>query len=109
MTWMELNDDSPAPKRGDIVQTNIGDRRERTWLILRALPMRPRASVLRRYRVWMARWWQLEPEMRMALFWSAARRGGQGTYHFKRFPAKKKQSFEQYMRRKINADVASVA
>jgi hypothetical protein len=56
---MPWND--PAPKRGDLVQTNIGDRRERTWIILRAVWMRRArvretpAAILRRYKVWMAR------------------------------------------------------
>ena len=26
----------PAPKRGDLVHTNLGNRRERTWMILQA-------------------------------------------------------------------------
>lgn len=68
MTWMDLTDAGPAPKRGDIVQTNIGDRRERTWLILYSHRMRRRdETACPRFKLWMARWWELEPDFRMRL------------------------------------------
>jgi hypothetical protein len=79
-----------APKRGDIMQTNFGDRRERTWLVLRARHM-SRAKHPRRYHVWMARWWELEPEMRMKLFQSAERNGGQNVIVFVRYKARKRK------------------
>lgn len=85
-----------APKRGDIVQTNVGSRRERTWLILRARHMK-RAKHPRRYQVFAARWWELESEMRMRLWRSAERSGGQEVVYFKRYPAKKRRTFEDYM------------
>jgi hypothetical protein len=69
-----------SPKRGDLVQSNIGSKRERTWMIL---------SVR-----------ELEPETRMRLFRSAERHGGQHVYDFARFPAKRKTvTFEQLMAR----------
>lgn len=103
MLWIEILDGGPAPKRGDLVQTNCGDRRERTWLVLRVRRMRPRSeSPFPRFEVWMVRWWELEPEMRMRLAGSAERNGGQRIIHFHRYPAKRrKQSFEQYMKRVI--------
>jgi hypothetical protein len=89
MLWMDMSRDI-APKRGDLVQTNVGDKRERTWLVLRARHMK-RAKHPRRYQVWMARWWELEPEMRMQLFRSAERNGGQRVINFVRYKAKKRK------------------
>lgn len=94
----------PAPKRGDLFESNIGTRMERTWLVIavRTLPQRECRQMggimTRRYKVWAERWWQLEPEMRVKLFRSAERAGGQVEHCFRRFPAKpKKRTFEQYM------------
>ncbi len=80
-----------SPKRGDLLQTNCGDRRERTWFILRVKKI-PRPTVrLPRFEVWRARWWELEPEFRMKLYRSAERRGGQVSW----FPIPKpKRPFE---------------
>jgi hypothetical protein len=75
-------------KRGDLVQSNVGQPRERTWMILRAKPTKGKP---RRFQVWMARWWELEPEMRMRLYESATRNGGQQVIFFRRYPAKKKK------------------
>lgn len=87
------------PKRGDILQTNRGDRRERTFLILKIHRLKSIHGVPR-YSVWAERWWQIEPEMRMRLFQSAERAGGQKVIEFTRYPnPKKKPTFEQYMRR----------
>jgi hypothetical protein len=85
------------------MQSNLGDRRERTWLILRVRRTRskPQRPYSVRYRLWMARWWELEPEMRMRLYRSAERNGGQVLFTLKRYPAKKRQNFEGYMRRAI--------
>jgi hypothetical protein len=75
-----------APKRGDLIQTNCGDRRERTWFILHVhrinVTVREVEDYRRwrdkpRYKVWRARWWELEAEFRMKLYRSAERRGGQ--------------------------------
>ena len=105
MIFYDLPHDSVPPKRGDIMQTNVGQRRERTWLILRVRWIR-RAKVretpeaiLFRYQIWMARWWELEPDMRMRLFRSAERNGGQRIFPFYRYPVKRKQTFEDHMRR----------
>ena len=92
--------DPRVPKRGDIVQTNVGDRRERTWLILRARRMK-RSKHHRRYQVSAARWWELEPDMRVRLWRSAERNGGQGVIYFERYPAKKRQTFEDFMERLV--------
>jgi hypothetical protein len=83
--------DAPGPKRGDLIQTNVGKPRERTWLVLRSRHMKSTAHTLR-FMIWMARWWELGPEMRMRLFRSAERNGGQNciyTFRYKR-PKKRK-------------------
>jgi hypothetical protein len=68
--------DGSVPKRGDILQTNVGDRRERTCLILRVRRSYRRIPSYRFY-VWAERWWELESDFRMRLFRSAMRAGGQ--------------------------------
>jgi hypothetical protein len=56
-----------------------------------------------RTKVWAERWWELEPEMRVALHRSAERRGGQLVHKFYRFRARKrKPSFELYMRQSVD-------
>lgn len=92
-----------APKRGDLLQSNIGKRTERTWLILGVKAMAgaksPDGRMSKRFRLWAERWWELETEMRMALFRSAERSGGQNYWPFYRYPAKKKKktTFEDYV------------
>jgi hypothetical protein len=71
-----------APKRGDLMYSNCGDRRERTWFILSVKKIARQTdaelgTVKPRFSVWRARWWELEPDFRMRLFRSAERRGGQ--------------------------------
>lgn len=91
MPFIDILDDGPPPKRGDLVQTNVGDRRERTWLILRVRRIRRRErSAVPRFDVWMARWWELEPAMRWRLYLSAERNGGQNVMDFHRYKPKKK-------------------
>lgn len=80
-----------TPKRGDILQTNVGDRRERTFLILRSRRMRTEKH---RFQLWAERWWQIEPDTRMRLYESAERNGGQTAHPFHRYPAKKKPRFQ---------------
>jgi hypothetical protein len=96
--------DHSAPKRGDLLQSNIGKRTERTWFILSAkeLPQKTCQEmggiVARRYKVVAVRWWELEPETRILLFRSAERRGGQEVHTFQRFkPKRKVRTFEEYM------------
>jgi len=90
--FMDILDGGPPPKRGDIVQTNVGNRRERTWLILRVRQMRRRTKKgVPRFDVWMARWWELESDFRMRLYRSAERNGGQNLMYFQRYPPKKKR------------------
>jgi hypothetical protein len=86
--------ESLAVRRGDIVQTNVGDKRERTWIVLRARRAR------RGFNVWAARWWELEPEMRVRLASSAIRNGGQSVHYYKPDRKQKKRTFEDYMRRR---------
>lgn len=89
------------PKRGDLLQSNIGSSRERTWLILHAREVKRHAD---RYALKMARWWEIKPETRMKLYRSAERNGGQRVITFFRYPPKKKSklTFEQYMKRFTN-------
>jgi hypothetical protein len=90
--------DGAQPKRGDLVQTNCGNRRERTWFVIHARRVKRREESVPRYELHIVRWYDIEPEMRMKLFRSAERRGGQLVITFKRYPAKRKaRTFEQYM------------
>jgi hypothetical protein len=100
---MEIAPDAPEPKRGDLIQTAIGTKRERTWFILRCVTMR-RAKT-RRFAIWKARWFELEPGMRMRLYRSAYRKGGQQVWHAcPQKPKRKKPSFEDYMRREAREE-----
>lgn len=87
---MDVISGESAPKRGDILQTNIGSSRERTWLILRSRHMK-RAKRPHRYYVFAARWWELEPEIRVRLHASAVRNGGQVVWNFKRYAQRKRK------------------
>lgn len=98
MIVMDMLNDGPTPKRGDLVQTNVGDRRERTWLVLHSRRIK-RLGPRPRFKIWAARWWELEIEMRHALYRSAERNGGQSVFSFARYRQKKKSTFENYMRR----------
>jgi len=132
---IDFKHEARRPKRGDLLHTNVGDRRERTWLILRVhhirkwhksgcafyrlLADRDRREDLHsfkmrvcdcglvqamfRYKLWAARWWELEPEMRMKLYRSAERNGGQRLIIFEREQKKstKRREFEQYVRREL--------
>ena len=87
---MRLNLDSldgSIPKRGDILQTNVGDRRERTCLILGVRRMRRPG----RFNVWAERWWQIEPILRWRLYLSAERNGGQQVIYFRRYKPRPKK------------------
>lgn len=104
--WMEIEDGSTWPKRGDLMQTAIGTRKQRTWFILRAVPMRTEKL---RYRIWRARWWEIDPDLRMRLYRSAERNRGQTTWYAhpqKRNPRprKKRMDFEDFMKRKVTAE-----
>ena len=90
------------PRRGDLVQTNVGNKRERTCFVLRSRALKPINGVPRAS-LWVERWWELEPEFRMKLFRSAERRGGQKYIRYHGYRAKKKkQAFEAYMRGEIH-------
>ncbi len=81
-----------GPKRGDIIQTACGTKRERTWMVLRSRKVKRKGSP--RYKVFMARWWELEEDMRMKLFRSAERNGGQIVFWFQRYAVKRKSGPE---------------
>ena len=96
----------PDPKRGDLLQSNIGKRTERTWFVLSAkeLPVRQCKEWggiwTRRFKLYAERWWDLEPQTRVRLYRSAERAGGQEIHAFYRFPTKKKtKTFEEYLSR----------
>lgn len=101
--WMEILDGGRGPKRGDLVQSAIGTKRERTWIVLSSVRIKRReASALPRYRLKMLRWWDVPPETRMRLYRWARSHGGQGVFWLQRYPAKKKKrTFEDYMRRVV--------
>ena len=93
----------PRPKRGDLIQSNVGKRLERTWFvigthILANGPHPLRKRNVQRTHVWMERWWDLEPDLRLRLYRSAERAGGQVVHLLYRFPAKRKRTFEDLMR-----------
>jgi hypothetical protein len=81
---VDMLDCAVIPKRGDLMHTNVGDRRERTFIVLHAHRLKPTKSVPR-CKVWAERWWDMEPELRMALFVSAERNGGQRVINFTRY------------------------
>lgn len=89
MVTIDMLDGSQIPKRGDILQTNVGDRRERTFLILCSRRLKPTKGVPRA-KLWAERWWEIEPELRMALLRSAERNGGQRVVKFFRYGSKRR-------------------
>ena len=95
---IDMYNGAPRPKRGDLVQSNIGDKkRERTWFVIRATSLQPIKGVPR-FKLWVERWYDIEPSLRVRLWNSAMQNGGQEVILFRRYPAKKKKkSFEQYM------------
>lgn len=88
----------PVPGRGDLIETALETKRQRTWFVLGTKRMSPAADGTPRVKLWIERWWDLDPATRMRLFKSAERRGGQVVIPTRRIPAKrKKQTFEQLM------------
>ena len=118
-------DTDSVPKRGDLIHTNVGSKRERTCFVLRVRKVRrfhkstcafivkyhtaASLALMRkvcdcgvvelvpRFKVWCERWWQIELDTRMRLYCSAERNGGQVVHHFVRYRAKHKQSFDQHL------------
>lgn len=103
LVTMDMEPGTSIPKRGDLLQTNVGDKRERTWLILHVHLLRPTKGV-HRCRVWAERWWQVDEDLRLKLFHSAERADGQMCIVFKRYPARKsgRHTFESLMRSRRN-------
>lgn len=102
MRWIEMLDGTPGPRRGDLLQTAYRTPKSRTWFVLRSVLVRRRAGNPR-YKVTAARWWELEPEMRMRLARSAERRpGGQHVVFVDSLTKKKKRpTFDDYIRREV--------
>jgi hypothetical protein len=88
--FIDLEPDCRPLKRGDLLYSNAGNKRMRTWFVIRAKRMR-RSKRPYRFKVWMARWWEIETDMRNKLYQSAERAGGQNVIYLKRYPAKKKR------------------
>lgn len=80
--WMDLTYGGRAPKRGDLIQTNVGDKRERTLIVIRATRRRCQRPC---FNLWVERWWEIEPGLRNALYRSAVRHGGQRVFFFRRY------------------------
>jgi hypothetical protein len=89
---------SEGPARGDLLVSVVRGKWHRTWFVLGSRRVKPVKGVPR-YKVWMERWWQIEPELRIRLWHSAMRRDrGQQVIEFTRYPAKKRLvNFEQLM------------
>jgi len=94
---MDMLDGSPIPKRGDLLESNVGDKRQRTWFVLSVKALKPTKGVPR-CKLWVERWWALEPDLRIRLWNSAERNGGQQVIQFTRYKPKKRKTFEQLMR-----------
>jgi len=71
---------SDRPRRGDLVHTNVGNRRERTCLILRVR----KGRIGGRFNIWAERWWEMETDLRMRLFRSVERVREQRVIYFRR-------------------------
>lgn len=94
--WIDWHGENDGPKRGDLFQSSVGTKRERTWMVLRVRPIRRRdPNANRRFEVFMARWWELDAEMRMRLYRSAERNGGQKVHEFWWYPRTKRKTREQ--------------
>jgi hypothetical protein len=93
---LDMLDGDKLPKRGDLLESNIGDRRQRTWMVISVHALKPTKGVPR-CKVWMEKWWLVDPDLRLRLYRSAERNGGQRVIGFRRYPAKKKKTFEQYL------------
>ena len=81
------------PKRGDLMQTAVGTKRERTWFIWfsrRALKVPHGFQILR------VRWWEIEPHVRLMLHKSAERQGGQ-TVWFQNPNPKPRRSIQEIL------------
>ena len=87
-TTMDMNDGSSLPKRGDLLYSAVGTPRQRVWIVIHVHKLKPMKAVPRG-KIWMERWWEIEPELRMQLYRSAERNGGQRAVFFKRYPSKK--------------------
>jgi hypothetical protein len=90
ITVMDMLDGSDIPKRGDLLHSNVGNRRERTWIVLRVRTLRRTKSVPR-CQIWAERWWQMEVALRVRLYRSAERNGGQRVIYFARYKSKPKK------------------
>jgi hypothetical protein len=97
---IDMLDGTAIPKRGDLVHTNVGKPKERTWFVLTVRRLKPTKGVPRA-KCWLEGWRKIEPEMRLRLYRSAERNGGQRRIPTVRYPAKERMTFEQHMRREL--------
>ena len=97
-TAMDVIQRGVIPKRGDLVQTFVGDRRERTWFVIKARRLNQSRSPYPRYELWTVRWWHIEPELRVRLWRSAERNGGQHVLQYKAEPLKEKSRKKNLLR-----------
>lgn len=81
---IDMLDGSHIPKRGDLLQSVVADQRSRTWFVLAVHTLKPTKGVPRA-RLWVERWWYVDPELRNRLFRSAERNGGQRVINFQRY------------------------
>lgn len=89
--------EGPRPKRGDLLQTSVGDKRERTWIILSVRKVRSTRGNNHRFEVDAVRWWELEPDARLRLHTSAERNGGQHVFWFYRYrQVKRRGKFKDF-------------
>lgn len=93
---LDMLDGSAVPKRGDLLQSNVGDRRERTWFVLAVHPLRPTKGVPR-CRLWIERWWDVDADLRMRLYQSAERNGGQLVVTCMRYPVKHRKNAVRFL------------
>ena len=97
---LDITNGDAVPKRGDLVQTNVGNRRERTWFVLHSHRLKPTKG-LPRCRLWLERWFDIEPETRIRLFQSAERNGGQRYILTYRYPASPRRSTKHIRKQRI--------
>ena len=94
MIWMDILDDSPPPKRGDLLRSP-----GTTYYVLHSRRVKRKdPNAPPRYTMFTAKMQDLEPGLRARLLTSAMRRGGSYLFEFQWYPrTKKRMTFEQYM------------
>ena len=103
------SDCCPPPKRGDLMQSNIGDRRERTWIIARVRRIKRKDSnACRRFEITLYRWWTLSVKARQKLCSAQMRSLFNVQSVFELYRTKReRQTFENYMGRQLPSEPLS--